>query len=221
MSDPRAIQAGAPPAIGSGGRPRSRRRRPVVPLLVLLALMGGLVALVVARSSPEQQVRRLMDRQLKLAIAQRWGQLHATLTAKAKQACPRVEFLSEVQRLSGTDPNFWHVIDFRDINIQVRGDVAAVTYVITYNGRVVERATPQAPDLYARATRTVVGPKPNLQTALANLARAASPGPNQAITQKEYEAQKARLLKFGAKPPVIYKKGQWYDDLDSHIHCGP
>ena len=129
--------------------------------------------------------------------------------------------LSEVQRLSGTDPNFWHVIDFRDINIQVRGDVAAVTYVITYNGRVVERATPQAPDLYARATRTVVGPKPNLQTALANLARAASPGPNQAITQKEYEAQKARLLKFGAKPPVIYKKGQWYDDLDSHIHCGP
>jgi hypothetical protein len=207
----------APP---SAAPPRDRRKVHVVPLVVLAALMGGLAWLLVVRSSPAQQVRRLMDKQLKLAIAQKWGQLHATLSARAKGACPVRDFVSEQQRLAGTDPDFWYLIDFRDIQIQVDGNRAMVTYVVTYNGRVVERATAQDPDLFVRATQTVLGPKPNLQQALENLARAASPGPNQAITQKEYEAQKARLLKFGTKPPVLYKKGQWYDDLDSHVHCG-
>ena len=56
------------PRPGPGPGP-VRRRPPVVPLLALLAIIGGLALLVVARSSPEQQVRRLIDRQMKLAVA--------------------------------------------------------------------------------------------------------------------------------------------------------
>lgn len=210
---------------GDSSTPRSTGRRarrpPVVPLLVLLAIIGGLVLLVLARSSPEQQVRRLMDRQLKLAVAGRFGQLHATLAPKAKAACSRADFVGQMQRLAATDPEFWSLIDFRNIQIQATGNTASVTYVITYNGRVVERATRDSPDLYVRATTTQYGPKPDLEQALANLDRQHSnqPGIGQQITDRQYEAQKARLLRFGAERPLLYKKGQWYDEFDDHVRC--
>lgn len=197
-------------------------RRPIVPLLVLLAIIGGILYLVLARSSPEQQIRRLMDRQMKLATAERFGQLHATLSARARGVCPRPVFVGELQRLANTEPDFWHLIDVRDIAIQVNGNRAEVTYVITYNGRPVDWATRQQPDVYVRATETILGPKPNLQRALAELEalRRVRPGIGQLIGQKEYEQRKARLLKFGTKRPVVYKKGEWYDDLDTHVRCG-
>lgn len=201
---------------------RGRRRPPVIPLLVLLAIIGGLALLVLARSSPEQQIRRLIDRQLKLAVSGRFGQLHATLTRGAKAACSRADFVGEMQRLKVSEPDFWSLIDIRNMGIQVAGNRALVTYVVTYNGRVVERATREDPDIYARATRTEFGPKPDLERALANLERQHSnqPGLGQQIGDRQYKAQKARLLKFGTKAPLLYKKGQWYDDLDDHVRCG-
>jgi len=198
------------------------RRPPIVPLLVLLAIIGGLLFLVLARSSPEQQIRRLMDRQLKLAAAGRFGQLHATLARRAKAACSRADFVGEMNGLRVTEPDFWSLVDIRNIAIQVTGNRAMVTYVVTYNGRVVERATRGAPDVYVRATATEFGPKPDLKQALANLERQHSniPGLGQQIGDRQYKAQKARLLKFGTEPPLLYKKGQWYDDADSHVRCG-
>lgn len=191
-------------------------------MLVLLAIIGGLLFLVLARSSPEQQIRRLMDRQMKLAVAGRFGQLHATLTRRAKAACSRADLVGAMLKLAAEEPDFWSLIDIRNIAIRVSGDRAEVTYVITYNGRVVERATREDPDLYARATTTEFGPKPDLQRALANLERQHSnqPGIGQQITDRQYEAQKARLLRFGTERPLLYKKGQWYDDLDNHVRCG-
>jgi hypothetical protein len=220
-----ATRLGEAEGQGPSQVPRSgpvRRRPPVVPLLILLAIIGGLALLVVARSSPEQQVRRLIDRQMKLAVAGRFGQLHATLSAKAKAACSRADFVGEMQRLAISEPDFWSLIDVRDINILVRSDRAEVTYDVTYNGRLVERATARNPDLYVVATKTVFGPKPNLKQALANLEKQHSnqPGLGQLIGDKQYNAQRARLLKFGTKPPLVYKEGQWYDDLDGHVHCG-
>src|SRR5689334_13233498 len=44
------------------------RRHPFIALVVLLAIVGGLVALVAASRSPSQRIRQLMDRQLKLAM---------------------------------------------------------------------------------------------------------------------------------------------------------
>lgn len=212
------------PAVASEAPPSERRRRrpPIVPLLVLLAIIGGLVLLVVARSSPEQQIRRLIDRQLKLAVAGRFGELHATLARRAKAACSRADFVGKMQGLAASEPDFWSLIDFRNIQVQATGNRAVVTYVITYNGRVVERATREDPDLYVRATTTQYGPKPDLERALANLDKQHSnqPGIGQVIGDRQYEAQKARLLRFGTKPPLLYKKGQWYDDLDNHVRCG-
>jgi hypothetical protein len=197
------------------------RRPPIVPLLVLLSVIGGLVFLVLVRSSPQQQIRRLIDRQMKLASAGRTGQLHATLSAAAKRRCPRADFVGELQQMAISEPNFWSFVDIKNIHVQVVGNRAMVTYDITYNGRVVEMATPRNPDVYVRATQTVLGPKPNLQQALATLDKAHSyqPGIGQTLGDKEYKAQKARLLKFGTKKPVVYKKGEWYDDLDAHIRC--
>lgn len=201
--------------------PRGRRRPPLIPLLVLLAFVGGLVLLAIARSSPQQQIRRLIDRQIKLAVAGRVGQLHATLSPRAKAACGRADFASEALQVVTGDPDFWHLVDVRDIGIDVKGDRAIVTYTITYNGRVVERATRRDPDLYIRWTKpSVLGPKPNVAAQLATLQQQQKPGPAANIlSPKQYQAARDRIIEEGKKRPILWKKGGWYDELDSHLHC--
>ncbi len=209
-------EAGGAKATGPG-----RRRAPVIPLLVLLAIIGGLVLLVVARSSPQQQIRRLIDRQIKLAVAGRVGQLHATLSPRAKAACGRAEFASETLQVTSGDPNFWHLIDILNIGIDVQGARAVVTYTVTYNGRVVEQATRRDPDVYIRWTKpTVLGPKANVAAQLATLAQQQTPGPAANIlSPKQYKAARDRIIEEGKKRPILWKKGQWYDEVDSHLHC--
>jgi hypothetical protein len=211
----------APPADEGGSSGPARRRLPIVPVLVLLAVIGGLVGLVVARSSPSQQLRRLIDRQIKLVSGGKYGQLHATLSAQSKKACPRAEFVASLVGLEASEGDFWSLVDYREIRIDVHGDRALVTYVITYNGAVVERATAQDPDVYVRATTTVLGPKPNVAAQLAALARQQAPGPvANPLPPKEYEAARQRIIKAGSTRPVLYRAGQWYDEVDGHTHCG-
>jgi hypothetical protein len=202
-----------------------RRRFPVVPLLVLLALLGGLAFLVAGRSSPQQQIRRLIDRQIKLAISGKFGQLHATLSPKAKTACggPH-DFAGDLQGLRLSEPDFWYLIDIRNIKIHVDGDRALVTYTVTYNGRVVERATLQDPDVYIRWTEpTRFGRKPSqasIDARLADLDRQQKPGPlANPLPPKQYKAARDRIIDEGKKSPLLWKKGQWYDEVDNHVHC--
>jgi hypothetical protein len=184
------------------------------------------VLLVVGRSSPQQQIRRLIDRQIKLAVAGRFGMLHATLTPRAKAACGTPhDFAGELQGLRLSEPDFWNLVDIRNIQIQVDGDRALVTYTVTYNGRVVERATLQDPDVYIRWTQpTRLGPKPSkasVDAQLAALARQQRSGPlANPLPPKQYEAARDRIIRESKKQPVLWKKGQWYDELDSHVHCG-
>ena len=205
---------------------RCPRPFPVIPLLVLLALVGGLVLLVVARSSPQQQIRRLIDRQIKLAVAGRYGRLHATLTPKAKAACGTPQdFAGELQRMAASEPDFWSLIDIRNIRIQVAGDRAIVSYTITYNGRVVERATLQDPDIYIKWTQpTVLGPRPSAEAVrrqIAALDRQQKPGPvANPLPPKQYKAARDRIIDGAKKQPVLWKRGQWYDEVDNHVHCG-
>jgi hypothetical protein len=211
----------APPADEGGPPGPARPRLPIVPALVLLAVIGGLVGLVVARSSPSQQLRRLIDRQIKLVSGGKYGQLHATLSAQSKKACPRTEFVGKLVQQVASEGDFWSLVDYRDIRIEVHGDRALVTYVITYNGAVVERATAQDPDVYVRATKTVLGPKPNVAEQLAALARQQAPGPlANPLPPKEYEAARQRIIKTGSTRPDFYRAGQWYDEMDGHTHCG-
>jgi len=208
-------------ANGTKATGSARRRVSVIPLLVLLAIIGGLVLLVIARSSPQQQVRRLIDRQIKLAVAGRVGQLHATLSPRAKAACGRAEFASETLEVTSGDPDFWHLIDILNIGIDVQGARAVVTYTVTYNGRVVEQATRRDPDVYIRWTKpTVLGPKPNVAAELATLAQQQTPGPAaNVLSPRQYQAARDRIIKEGKKRPILWKKGQWYDEVDSHLHC--
>jgi hypothetical protein len=213
---------------GSAAEPTQGRRRrpPVVPILVLLALIGGLVLLVVARSSPKEQIRRLIDRQIKMAVAGRYGQLHATLTPRAKAACGNAhDFAAELQNIAGTDPDFWHLIDIRGLQIRVDGNRALVTYRITYNGRLVEQATLRDPDVYIRWTQpTVLGSKPSkasIDAQLAALASQQKPGGANfnPLPPKDYKAARDRIIKSGKTQPLLWKHGAWYDELDHHIHC--
>ena len=205
--------------------PAGRRRPPVIPILVLLALLGGLALLVVARSTPQQQIRRLIDRQIKLAVAGRYGKLHATLSPKAKAACGSShDFAGELQAFAASEPDFWSLIDIRNIRIQVEGNRALVSYTVTYNGRVVERATLQDPDIYTKWTQpTVLGPRPSaeaIRKQIAALDRQQRPGPvSNPLPPKQYRAARDRITEGAKKQPVLWKRGQWYDDVDNHVHC--
>lgn len=195
----------------------ARRRVAVVPILILLALLAGLAYLLLLRTRPEEQVRRLIDTQLKLARAGRFGELHGTLSAGARKACPAVQFKGA---LAALPPDFWDLVEYRDIHIEVDGDRAVVTYVITYNGRPIERATPGNPDLYVRATETVLGQRPNVEAALANLDRSQQPGLSaNPLPRDEYLRRRADIIRRGQTRPVLYQEGDWYDDLDQHVRC--
>ena len=214
MRTKEATRAGPPP----DQAPRPRRRVPVVPILVLLAIVGGLIWLLMVRSSPAQQVRRLIDKQLKLAVGGRNDQLwQETLSIRVKNACPKDAFTGALDQLSSSQPDFWTLVEYRDLHIEVKGDRAIVTYLITYNGAPIERATPDNPDLYVRASKTVYGRTLSVAEQLQNLENAHAQG---AITGKEYEDEKKAIPRRG---PIRLKdsiKGQWYDDLDRHVRCG-
>lgn len=201
-----------------------RRRLPAVPTLVVLAIVGTLGALLFLRSRPEQQVLRLVDAQVKLAKAVQaatspeeqefaFDRLYATLGPRAKGACDRDGFFGA---LLGLPPGFWDLIEYRDLRVRVQGDRAFVTYVVTYNETLVEEATPEDPDLYVRATETVLGPVQSVEERLATLERAFR---NEAISPEDYEKQRARIMREGPKRSVLFQRGQWYDELDSHMRC--
>jgi hypothetical protein len=213
MRTEQATEAPTPPP-----EPPSRRRLPIVPILVLLAIVGGLAWLLAIRSSPEQQVRRLIDRQVKLAIAGRYGDIwQDTLSPNVKKACPKDAFTGSLDELSASQPDFWSLIDYRDLRIDVNGDRAVVTYVITYNGAPVERATARDPDVYIRASKTVYGPTLSVAQQLQNLENAHEQG---AILGKEYEDEKKAIPRRGPIRLRDAVKGQWYDDMDRHVRCG-
>ena len=197
---------------------RTRRRLPIVPILVLLAIVAGALWLVTIRSSPAQQVRRLIDKQLKLTLGGRFDQLwQDTLSLSAKKACPKDAFTGALNQLASDRPDFWSLVEYRDLHIEVQGDRAIVTYLITYNGAPIERATADNPDLYARAPKTVYGRIVSVAEQLQILENAHAQG---AIIGKEYEDEKKAIPRRG---PIRLKdaiKGQWYDDLDQHVRCG-
>jgi len=195
----------------------SRRRLPIVPVLVLVAIVGGAAWLLLLRSSPAQQVRRLIDKQLKLSIAGRYDLLYDTLSPRVKAACSQQAFAGSLQEITASRPEFWTLVAYRDIHIAVKGDQAIVTYVITYNGAPVERATPDNPDLYIRASKTIYGGTQSVAEQLQNLENLR----RQAIVVgKEYEKEKAAIISHGPIRLVVSLKGQWYDDIDAHVRCG-
>jgi hypothetical protein len=193
------------------------RRRPVIPILLLVAIVAGFVFLYLFRSQPAEQVRRLIDKQVKLSIAGRFDQLwEQTLSPGLKRACPLDTFTGSLEELRASQPDFWDLIDYRDINIKVHGDQAVVTYVITYNGAPIESATSKDPDLYTRATETVYGETVSVQEQKAALDRLR----DQAIVVgKEYQKELAAIMRHGPIRRVESIKGQWYDDVDSHVRC--
>jgi hypothetical protein len=196
---------------------RTPRRRPIIPILLLVAIVGGFVFLYLFRSQPGEQVRRLIDKQLKLSIAGRFDQLwEQTFSPGLKQACPLDAFTGSLEELRASQPDFWNLIDYRDINIKVHGDRAVVTYVITYNGTPIESATAKDPDRYTRATETIYGATVSVQEQKAALDRLR----DQAIVVgKEYQKELAAIMRHGPIRRVESIKGQWYDDVDSHVKC--
>src|SRR5262245_23866177 len=208
----------APSSAEPDEQPHKRRRPPVIPAVILLAIIGGLAFLFLYRSQPEKQVRRLIDAQLKLAAGGRYEDLwQDTLSIGVKKACPQDAFIGTLDQLRATQPNFWTLVVYHDIHISVHGDKAIVTYVITYNGTPIEKATPQDPDIYTRALATVYG---ETLTKEEQLRRLESLREQAIVVGKEYEKEKREINQHGDIRLQDAVKGQWYDDLDSHVKCG-
>jgi hypothetical protein len=207
----------APSTNPPDGHPH-KRRPPVIPAVILLAIIGGLVFLFLYRSQPEKQVRRLIDAQLKLAAGGRFDDLwQDTLSLHAKEACPKDSFVGALDQLRASQPNFWTLIAYHDLHISVQGDRAIVTYVITFNGTPIEEATPQNPDIYTRATATVYG---ETLTKEEQLRRLESLREQAYVVGKEYEKEKREINQHGDIRLQDAIKDHWYDDLDSHVRCG-
>jgi hypothetical protein len=205
------------PADSQAGKARKGRRVPILPIVVLLVIIGGFAFLLVFRSQPSEQVRRLIDKQLKLSTGGRFDQLwEQTLSPGLKQACPLDAFTGSLNQIRASQPDFWTLIQYRDIHVTVTGNRAAVTYVITYNGTPIESATPENPDLYIRATQTTYGGTVTKQDQLQQLEQLR----DQAIVVgKEYEKEKAQIMRHGDIRRVLSVKGQWYDEVDAHARC--
>jgi hypothetical protein len=210
----------------TGTAPR-RRRRALVPVALVVAIVVGFGTLLAIRSQPEQAVRRLIDREIKLerAVAatsgdvqkKRLDELYATLSEQAKAACDQLAFYGQMTSLR---PDFWRLIEYGDIHVRVEGNRATVTYVIRYNGRIVERATSANPDLYVRADATVYGSPVSVKDQLAALERQQQPGGlANPLPPEEYRKARERIIAQGSVRPVLYQKGEWYDDLDRHVRC--
>jgi hypothetical protein len=204
-------------SLEDAGEGQKRKRPPIVPILVIVAIVGGLTFLYTFRSQPSQQVRRVIDAQIKLAAGGRFDDLwQDTLSLEVKKACPKDAFSGAMDQLRASQPNFWSLIEYRDLHIQVQGDRATVTYVITYNGAPIEAATPDHPDIYTRASETVYGPT---LTKEEQLRRLESLREQALVVGKEYEKEKRDIERHGDIRLVEAAKGRWYDDVDSHVRC--
>jgi hypothetical protein len=196
---------------------KQRRRFPVIPVLIFLAIIGGAAYLFVIRSKPEQAVRRLIDYQLKLSEAGVGEKLYDdTLSLQAKQQCPRDDFVGAIQQ---TPPDFWNLTRYKNLHIKVEGKRAIVTYVITYNGVVVDRATPSNPDFYSIATTTKYGDLITVAEQLQELAALNKPGVAFFASEKSYQDARKAVMKKGDFRRVLSKAGEWYDDYDAHSRC--
>lgn len=197
---------------------KKKRRIPIIPSLIFLAIIGGIVFLVYVRSRPEQAVTRLIDYQLKLSEAGLGEQLYdETLSLKAKQSCQRDDFVGAIEQ---TPPDFWKLTRYKNIHIKVEGNRAIVTYLITYNGVLVDQATPQNPDIYSIATVTRYGRLITVAEKLQELAALNRPPALFFASEKSYQAARRAAIKKGNYRLILSKAGQWYDDYDSHTHCG-
>jgi len=198
--------------------PKQKRRLPIIPALIFLAIIGGAAYLFVIRSKPEQAVRRLIDYQLKLSEAGVGEKLYDdTLSLQAKQQCPRDKFIGDIEQ---TPQDLWKLTRYKNINIKVEGKRAIVTYVVTYNGLVVDRATAQNPDIYSIANVTRYGELITVAEQLQQLAALNKPGVGFFGSEKAYQKARQAAIKKGNYRRVLSKAGQWYDDFDSHSRCG-
>ena len=211
----------SPEVAGSTEEPEKKRRRrlPIIPALIFLAIIAGAAYLFIIRSKPEQAVARLFDYQLKLSQAGLGDQLYDnTLSLAMKNQCPRDDFIGAI---SQTPPDFWKLTRYKNIHIKVEGNRAVVTYDITYNGVVTERATNADPDIYTKATKTTLGRLVTVQEALALI----DAENNTAIGSlfggpKEYQDARKAAIKRGNYRLKVETKGEWYDAPDSHSSCG-
>jgi hypothetical protein len=211
MAETEAIEESPPE------EPKKRRRLPIIPVLFFIAILAGIAFLLYTRSRPEQAVARLIDYQLKLSTAGLGDKLYDdTLSLQAKQVCNRDDFIGAVQQ---TPPDFWKLTKYKDIHIKVEGKKAIVTYVVTYNSVVVDRATPQNPDIYSIANRTTYGELITVAEGLRALEALNQPDVAFFASEKSYQDARKAVIKKGDYRRVTSKAGEWYDDLDSHSRC--
>lgn len=198
---------------------KRRRRLPIIPALIFLVIIAGAAYLFMLRSKPEQAVARLIDYQLKLSQAGLGDQLYDnTLSLAMKNSCARDDFIGAIAQ---TPPDFWKLSRYKNLHIKIEGNRAIVTYVITYNGVVTERATDADPDIYTKATKTTLGRLVTVQEALALIdAQNHTAIGSLFAGPKDYQDHRKAAIKRGDYRLKLETAGEWYDAPDSHSGCG-
>ena len=130
-------------------RPSSLRRLivqvAVTALLVLSSAPAGALA-AGAAIGPKAKVRGLLLHQVDLFNHSRWRPLWLTYTPRFRSRCPYRNFVALETRARSALGRF----SLRKIVVRVTRARAAVTYELVARSVVVDRATPNRPDVYVR-----------------------------------------------------------------------
>jgi hypothetical protein len=130
-------------------RPSSLRRLivqvAVTAMLVLSSAAAGALA-AGAAIGPKAKVRGLLLHQVDLFNHSRWRPLWLTYTPRFRSRCPYRNFVALETRARSALGRF----SLRKIVVRVTRARAAVTYELVARSVVVDRATPNRPDVYVR-----------------------------------------------------------------------
>jgi hypothetical protein len=117
--------------------------------VALVALVVGAIALFGGGgSSPEDQITRVLDKEVGLVRQGRYEDLLDLLSDRYRQECSIQDLKSSgaQESIASLGP-----IRFEDLKALVQGDVARVTYRVTVSGREFATVTADDPDLFLRS----------------------------------------------------------------------
>lgn len=98
--------------------------------------------------SDEAQVRRLFEDQVHRIRDENWRDLYKHLSPTYKEACPYDEFLSLFSQ--ATEYVDMDRFGFDEVAVSVDGELASVTYIVTYEGKDTDAVTEASPDLFVK-----------------------------------------------------------------------
>jgi Double zinc ribbon len=151
LSQPAAAPPTTPLPVPAEAAGRSKLPPPallVVGGMVLVALVAGAIVLFAGgSSSPDAQIKGVLDKEVSLIRQGRYQDIFALLSPQYQQQCSVEDLQSSGAQESITSLG---PIRFDDLRAAVQGDNARVTYRVTVSGKELATVTADDPDLFVK-----------------------------------------------------------------------